>query len=58
MILFFIIIITWFFEKGKFNRDLKEHSVQEGNEEGKKERDRKVLGWAVFRKLTKVGFGK
>ena len=55
---FIIIIIAWFFENGRFSHDLKEHSAQDGYEEGKKKRDRKVLGKAVFGKLTKASFGK
>ena len=39
----FIIIIAWFFVNGRFNRDLKEHSTQNGYEEGMKERYMKVL---------------
>ena len=39
----FIIIIAWFFANGRFNRDLKEHSTQNGYEEGMKERYMKVL---------------
>ena len=39
----FIIIIAWFFENGRFSRDLKEHSAQDGYKEGRKKRDRKVL---------------
>ena len=39
----FIVIFAWFFEKGRFSRDLKEHSGQDGYEKGRKERNKKVL---------------
>ena len=61
MILFLLFLLHGYM-KGRFNRDLKEHSTQDGYEKGKKERDKKVLGRVVFnkltKKLTKTGFGR
>ena len=37
---------------------MKEHLAQDRYEKGKKEKDRKVLGRVMFKKLTKVGFGR
>ena len=41
MILFLLFLLHGYM-KGRFNRDLKEHSTQDGYEKGKKERDGKV----------------
>ena len=51
MILFLLFLLHGYM-KGRFNRDLKEHSTQDGYEKGKKERDGKV------EKLNKADFGR